>query len=233
MSIKLDNPSMIEQAQRMHFSEMEPLYWKIEDALYNGDTDRAANIYTIALYAAKYNKSLISKGLHSAHKIRLQQMAYELFNSAIPVKRESITIKRSINPVKIPFKLESELQKYLVSNPRVLSKALGEDVRVIGTEVETDCEYRCDVVAESPSVLYAVELKIGQTTHAVVSQCKKYCWYFYRKLRYNHYKDIQGVVIGNGMDDWSINELRREGILCYRIVPAENRHIKLERIENG
>jgi len=226
---------MINQAKKMHHIEMEPLYWKIEDTIYKGDTGGAASLYVIALYAAKYNKSLISKGLRETHRIRLQQMAYELFDSSVPIKRESITIRQSISPVKIPFRREFELQEYLSSNPRILSEALGENVHITGTEVEVeaDCEYRCDIVAESDDILYAIELKIGQTTHAVVSQCNKYCWYFYRKLRYNHYKDIQGIIIGNGFDEWSINEIRREGIWCYRIVPVENGDIKLEKIENG
>lgn len=222
---------MIEQALSMHYSEIEPLYWHIEDALYKGDTKTATFCYTIILYAAKYNKDLIQKGLKQVHRTRLQQIAYELFESLVPSNRHSITIKQSISSVEIPFKKESELQKYLSENPLILSNAIGEQVEITGTEVETeiDSEYRCDIVAESKSVLYAIELKINQTTHAVVSQCNKYCWYFYRKMRYNRYKQIQGITIGNGFDQWSVNELRREGIWCYRIESTED-NITLARI---
>ena len=91
--------------------------------------------------------------------------------------------------------------------------------------------YRCDVVAESKTRLYPIELKIAQSTHAVVSQCSKYCYYFYRKLRYDRFKYVQGVVLSNGFDAWSINAIRQEGHWILKIVPT-NSGIKLLRVTN-
>ena len=85
---------------------------------------------------------------------------------------------------------------------------------------------------ESKNHFYPIELKIAQGNHAVVSQCSKYCYYFYRQLRYDRFKKIQGIVIGNGYDAWSINELRREGHWIFTIVPDGDKNIKLKRVEN-
>jgi len=225
---QLTHPGMIQQAKVMHPSEMEPLFWHVEDALHEGNQDRARGIFVILLYAAKFNPELVQKGLQPGHRSRLQELSYELFSSSVPKSYTPIKMRPSLSPRTIPFKKEEELQKYLSSHPEILADALGEEVRINGVEVEVGPEYRCDIVAEGKQV-YAIELKIGQANHAVVSQCNKYCYYLKRKLRYNHYKPVQGVVIGNGFDEWSINELRREGIWCYAVKSVGD-VIKLERI---
>ena len=232
MDILLNDPRMIRQCLQMFECEIEPLYWGIEDRAQKGKINEARGIFIMMAYIAKYNKPLLKRGLKKAQKLRLKQLSYELFDEAVPTYKEPVVIRSSISPVNLPFKKELELQEYLSRNPQILSEALEEEVQITGTEVEADCEYRCDITAESESTFYTIELKIGQTTHAVVSQCNKYCWYFYRKLRYGQHKDVQGVVIGNGMDEWSINELRREGIWCFCIIPVSETDIRLERIEN-
>ncbi len=226
--ITLEDPAMIFQSKKMFSSEMEPLYWRIEDCLSNGDVNTAQGLFSILLYVAKYNKKLMLEGLRPAYLDRLKEISFELYGDHVPSKRMPVTIKKFVSPVKIPFQNESELQHYLLDHPDVLSDALGDDIQIRGSEVKVDHEYRCDIVAEG-KMFYPIELKIGQTNHASVSQCNKYCFYFYRKLRYGHYKQIQGVIIGNGFDDWSINELRREGIWCFRVVANKN-DIGLEKI---
>jgi len=216
METTLNNARMIRQAEYMFYTEMEPLYWTVEDAAFKGNQEKARNLFSILLYAAKYNPKLVSLGLKPVHRKRLQELSYELFADFVPKNSKSIEIRRSIDPVRLPFVKEAELQGYLQTHPEILSRALGENVRVTGIEVDVGHSYRCDIVAEGKK-FYPIELKIGQTNHAVVSQCIKYCYYFYRKLRYSLYKEIQGVVIGNGFDPWSINELRREGIWCFTI----------------
>ena len=220
---------MIRQAEDMFQSEMEPLYWKVEDALHQGNQEKARNLFSILLYAAKYNSKLVSSGLKPGHRRRLKELSYELFEDFVPKNGKSIEIRRSIDPVKLPFVKEAELQEHLQTHPDILSRALGEAVRVTGIEVDVGYDYRCDIVAEGEK-FYPIELKIGQTNHAVVSQCIKYCYYFYRKLRYNLCKEIQGVVIGNGFDPWSVNELRRENIWIFRIVPLPNNDITLSQV---
>jgi len=226
----LNNPGMIRQANKMFYCEMEPLYWKVEDALRLGNIEKARNLFMILLYAAKHRPELVSSGLKPGHRKRLKELSYELFEDFVPKNGKSIEIRQSIGPVKLPFAKEVELQEYLQTHPEILSRALGEDVRVTGIEVDVGHDYKCDVVAEGEK-FYPIELKIGQTNHAVVSQCLKYCYYFYHKLRYNLYKEIQGVTIGNGFDSWSINELRREGLWCFAIKPAKDHNIELARVD--
>lgn len=214
--MQLDNPRMIQQARDMGVSEAEPLYWSIEDALMK-DSNRAMGLLTIMWYLAKYNPVTIKDGLRAAYRRRLQEITYEVMGEPIPKFYRPIDICSEINARELSFKKEKDLREHLSANPRILEKALGCSLRVMGTEVETDFDYRCDIVVMSKSLFFPIELKIVQATHQVVSQILKYCFYFYRQLRYSFYMDIQGVVCSNGLDHWSINELRRLGIWCFNI----------------
>ena len=201
----------------------------LEDAIYDNNISRAKGVYDMFLYMTRY--SVVLTELRSVRLARLKQIAFELYGGKTTKHREPILIKQAVVPKKLPFKKEIELQIYLLNNPSVLEDALGDRVLYIDNEVETEFEYRCDLVAKNDVKFYPIELKIYQADHQVVSQIEKYCWFFYRKLRYDRYRDIQGVVIGNGYCDWSINELRRAGIWIFDIHPAPNGHITLHRIQ--
>ncbi len=212
-------------------SEVEVMYWIVEDALYTGQQNRALGALELLMYVGKYKPDLIRSGLQQVQRTRLKEITHELHENVATQKREAITIKPPIQSRKIPFRLEKDLQNHLSGHKDILEDALGDKLRIVGLEVETDNDYRCDVVAESSQKFYPIELKIAQSTHAVVSQCSKYCYYFYRKLRYNHFKEVQGVVIINGADAWSINELRRVGHWIYIMRPDDSENmIALERI---
>lgn len=216
------------QAKRIHYLEVEPLYWKLEDAIYDNKKDHAKAIYEILLYVASYNKPALNT-LKPRFLDRLKSIAFELYGDGTGlVRRHEILVRPQIAPISIPFKVEKELNDYLCKNIGVLSKALNDDVQLYGAEVKIDNDYRCDIVVYG-NKFYLIELKICQGTHQVVSQINKYCYYFYRKLRYDRYREIQGVVISNGMDAWSINEIRRDGHLCFVIVNDGN-GIKLEKV---
>lgn len=214
-----------------HTCELEVMYWIVEDSLYQGKTNRAEGMLNMLLYIAKYQPKMLQEGLRPVQIRRLKEITHELYDNVATQRREAITMRPPIHARQIPFKKEKELQQHLYENKGILENALEDKVRIVGVEVETDDDYRCDIVAESSNRCYPIELKIAQSTHAVVSQCSKYCYYFYRKLRYNHFKEIQGVVVANGFDSWSINELRREGHWIYEIVP-EDKSVKLLRIHN-
>lgn len=229
--MKLNDPYLIKQTMKTFKNEVEVMYWIVEDALYAGKRTRALGMLELLMYIGKYKPELIQSGLRRVQRTRLKEITHELHENTISQKREAITMKHPIQSRKIPFKLEKDLQKHLFEHKSILEDALGERLRIVGLEVETEDDYRCDVVAESSQKFYPIELKIAQSTHAVVSQCSKYCYYFYRKLRYNHFKEIQGVVITNGADSWSINELRRVGHWIYTINPIDSENmITLERI---
>ncbi len=226
----LDDPFFIQQAKDTHESEVEVLYWILEDALYANKFARAESIYLMLLYLAQYRKDLLTSGLRPAQRDRLQQIAYELHSSESIQKRSTIAIKPGTSMRGLHFKREKQLQDFLYLNPRILGAALGDRVKMMGQEVETDFEYRCDLVAESSSSFYPIELKIGGATHAVVSQIQKYCFYFYRKLRYGMYLEIKGVVIASSFDDWSINELRRDGVLLFQVSSTKDSDVSLTAI---
>lgn len=228
--MQLNDKFMIAHATKTHESEVEVLYWMVEDALYKGKPGKAKALLQSLLYLGKYEPKLVQYGLQPIQRIRLKEIIHEIHEDTTTQRRETITVKPSIQSRAIPFKLEKELQNYLSEHKTILEDALSDCLRIVGLEVETDDDYRCDIVAESPQKFYPIELKIAQSTHAVVSQCSKYCYYFYRKLRYNHFKEVQGVVITNGADTWSINELRRAGHWIYIIVPTSDTDISLERI---
>jgi len=229
--VKLDDPYSISQAIGTTKSEIEVMYWIVEDALHNGNRARAEAMLEHLLYIGKYKPELIQSGLHFIQRTRLKEITHEIYENIAIQKREAITMKFPIQPREIPFKLEKDLQNHLAENKNILEEAFGDQLRIVGLEVETDDDYYCDVVAESSKKFYPIELKIAQSTHAVVSQCSKYCYYFYRKLRYNHFREVQGVVVCNGADAWSINELRRSGHWVYTINPIDSENkITLERV---
>jgi hypothetical protein len=220
----------IDQIHKMDLAEIEPLYWIVEDSLYANQTDRAKSMFRLLCLFAKYRKPDMIKILRPRQMERLSEISYELYGEKSYRQMQPIQMKWPLNSTKIPFSREKELQAYLQSHTCILGDALGESVRVTGIEVKTDFDYACDVVAESNEVFYPIELKIRQSKHGVVSQIEKYCFYFYRTLRYNRYKRIQGVVIANGFDAYSINELRRSGIRIFNIAPLDKDEIRLEEV---
>lgn len=181
--MQLDNEHMISQTLATTIEEVETMYWMTESAIYKGDIKQAKIVFEFLLYLAKYKPAFIQKGLQKPYRARLQQISHELYEKSVPKKETSIVIRPAVKPQKIPFKKEAELREYLADHPKILSKAIGQDIKVTGTEIETDDDYRCDIVAENGKYLYPIELKIVKGTHQVVSQCTKYCYYFYRKLR--------------------------------------------------
>ncbi len=211
---------MIEQAKGTTIKEVEVMYWLLEAALDEGKSEKAQMMFHYLAYLAKYNPKMIRDGLQPPFQERLKEISYEIYGDGAIKKQPPITMKQEISTRKIPFKTEKELSNYLLDNPHILSDALEESVKITGREAELEHGYRCDVVAESKTMLYPIELKIAQGTHAVVSQCSKYCYYFYRKLRYDRFKYVQGVVLASGYDSWSVNAIRQEGHWIYTIVPS-------------
>lgn len=226
---ELNDPLYLENTRTTRSSELEPLYWAVEDAIHTGDLVRARSIYKAFVYIARYRKHLLREGLQAAYITRLQQIAYELYSDNSYKKQQPITIKHAILSKAIPFQREEDLRNYIATHPDILN-ILDPHIQIRGMEIPTENGYRCDILAESTSHYYPIELKIGQTNHAVVSQICKYCYYFYRQFRYGWHKPIQGVVIANGFDDWSINELRREGIILLEVLPNNKDDIVLKKV---
>ncbi len=225
----LNDPDKVYRAQATDPKVLEPLYWVLEDSIYKDDLVLARAVYEDFLYIAKYCKDDLVKTLQPAYVNRLREIAFELHDETHFKERKPITIKQASHSKKLPFPKEENLRNYLATNPTILSDALSDRIRIIGMEVETDFDYRCDILARSEQFYYPIELKIGQATHAVVSQITKYCYYFYRRFRYGFYKPIRGVVCANGFCDWSINELRRDGVLIFSIIP-DGEGVRLSQI---
>lgn len=226
---EFNNQDVIDRTMTSQLAEIEPLYWVLEDSIYSGDRDKAKAVFGLLLYTAKFRPDLISSGLKPKQRERMKEICHEMSDNPILKETNPITIKFATEPKRLPFTKECELQQFLSENPNILSSALNDTIRVVGIEVETDCGYKCDIVAEGQKFFYPIELKIGQATNAV-SQIHKYIYYFYRSLRYNRYREIQGIVIANGFCHWSINELRRQGIWIFDIFHDVDNKIKLIRI---
>lgn len=228
--MRLNNSDLIEQALSTTAPEVEPLYWVVEDSLYGGKIGRAMGVLEILLYIARYNPRVVQEGLQKDHRRRLKEICHEMLGSCGLREYQPIIMRKAASPRPIPFSCEAELKQYIIKKPHILSDALRDNIKITGSEIETDCGYKCDLVAESSNNFYPVELKIDQGDHAVVSQCSKYCYYFYRKLRYDRFKHLQGVVIARGFDDWSINELRKQGHWIFSLAPQGSEDVFLEPI---
>lgn len=226
----LNDKQMMLQCHKMHPEEMEPLYWKVEDAIDDGLTDRARNAFEILAYVAKYRPELLRR-LKPCQRQRLKNMALEFSGQAGVKQIQPINVLFGTEPVTLPFIKEEDLQDFLSEHLSLLSGAFNDQVTLVGKEIDTGPGYKCDLVVKSATSLYPIELKIGQAQHGVVSQCNKYCYYFYRRLRYDRHKNVQGVVIANSFDRWTVNELRREGIWIFYIRPDRATTIKLIKID--
>lgn len=207
---------MLKELTNLHILEIEPLYWVLEDALYANNLSKANTIYSLFCAIATYSKPVL-KGLQKKQIERLREIAFELHDHETCVKRRLVEFKFPRFPKPLQFQNEKELEVYLSTHINILEEAFQKKLQLVGTQVTTDFEYACDLVVESDDLFFPIELKIGQATHGVVSQIEKYCFYFYRKLRYNRYKPIQGVVIGNGADAFAINEIRKNGHWLFDI----------------
>lgn len=222
---------MLEQLEKIHISEIEPLYWIIEDSLSTNQKAKAEAVFSLLSTIAKHRKDLIVQGLKQSHRLRLQEIAYELYDSESYQTQKNIEIKMAMQSKPLPFPKESNLEEFLATNLNILESVLEKPLKLVGRQIETPFGYKCDLVVESATIYYPIELKIVQTNHQVVSQIKKYCFYFYRQLRYDRYKKVQGVVIANGFDSYSINELRKNGVRIFDIIPADGR-IELREIKS-
>ena len=217
----------INSINKLTLPEVEVLYWKTEDSLSEGDLKSATLYFEMLCYIAQHRKHLITQGLRKPQKERLAAIPYLLKGLNVPSSVSPIIDKRGYPPVHIPFKKEKEIGDFIYKNSDILTKALKKKGRITGREVEIG-GYKCDLVYENPQTLFAIELKKTQADHKIVSQLDKYCHYFYRKQRYNFFKNVQGVSIANGYDQWAINELRRHKHWIFWI--KYEKEISLERI---
>lgn len=229
--LDIDDPELIEEVLTYHPQEIEPLYWIIEDSIDKRDVKLAKSVHKAFTCLAKYKKAILSDNLRPIQMKRLKEITLELYGGASYKERCPITIKEGSCVRPIPFEKESQLRDYLVSNLGLLSEAFGEAIKYAEAEVKTNFEYRCDILAHGENVCFPTEIKLRQANHSVVSQIEKYCHYFYKRFRYALYKDIQGVVIANGFDPYSINELRRNNIWCFEAIPHQD-GIKLHKVED-
>jgi len=217
-----DDKLMIKQAVDSKKEEMEVLYWITEDSLYDGKTSKAKNVLTMLLYAMKFNPSAVKDGLKQIQIKRLKELTEELFENGAKKIEQQILIKPETNVYDLPFESEKLFKDHIQQNSIVLQNALETNVKITHRELDVGQDYRIDLLAENVKTAFAIEVKMIKTNHSVVSQCDKYCFYLYRKLRYDRFKSVQGVVIAPGFDEWSINELRRKGHWVFQAKMNEN-----------
>lgn len=226
-----ENPENIEYIKNIHILELEPLYWALEDCYHDGELKRATSVFQMLCCIAKNKKELLINSLNRKKIERIKQLGSELYDSKSYSEQTAIEMKFATLPVEIPFQKESQLRDYLYQNCSIL-KIIDKDINRVFREYKLDYNFSCDLIAESNSTCYPIELKIKQSTHSVVSQIEKYCYFMYRRLRYDHYKNVQGIVISNGFDAWSINELRRKNIWIYDVGCGEDNKVGIKKIKD-
>lgn len=221
----------LDSIRNIQISEIEPLYWIVEDSLFENKKAKAESVFSLLATIAQRRKELIVQALKPAYCKRLQEISYELYGTESFQSQKNIEIKMSTFAKQLPFTKEIELEEFLANHINILEQSLSESLKLTGRQIETIFGYKCDLVVESKNTYYPIELKINQTDHAVVSQIQKYCFYFYRQLRYDRYKLVQGIVIANGFCQWSINELRKNSIRIFDITSCKKQVIKLTEVK--
>ena len=197
-------------ASRITIPELEVIYWRLEDALEDGERKHAVMFHEMLLYVGKYHPSKLRRGMQQAYLTRLKEITYELNGSGVPVTNQPAIVPGDIPPVVLPYHNEAEMRDAIVSKEEILYPILGSG-RITAKEIKINDQCRVDILYETDNCVYPIELKVVPADHKVVGQYQKYCYYFYRKLRYNMYRSVQGVVVANGFSGWVTGELMRRG----------------------
>lgn len=103
------------------------------------------------------------------------------------------------------------------------------DFYCMSTEYETKFG-RVDLVAQDKETIYPIEVKKSVADHSVIGLIDKYIIHFKLGLINRMYRYVVGVVIANGFDEYSLQELHRFGAVAIKYKFKGDNNIELTRV---
>ncbi len=131
----------------------------------------------------------------------------------------------------IHFRKQSELIKAICREKDNLKIHLQaeDDFYFVGLEQETKFG-NVDLVAQDKDTIYPIEVKKSGARHDVIGQIDKYMIHFKLKLINKIYSCVKGVVIANGFDEYTLQELYRFGAIAIQYEFKGDQNIELARL---
>jgi hypothetical protein len=87
-----------------------------------------------------------------------------------------------------------------------------------------------DLVAQDKDTIYPIEVKKSGANHKVVGQIDKYLIHFKLGLINKIYRYVIGVVIANGFDEYTLQELHRFGAVAIQYKFKGEHNVELMRL---
>lgn len=125
-------------------------------------------------------------------------------------------------------KKEKDLQRMLCKDQNVLKELISKDFVVEDYEHKVMFGY-VDLVGRCEDTVYVIELKKEVAKFDVVSQIDKYMYDFRAKLIYKMWKKVKGIVIANSFQEYALNELKKNDVLCVEYTYQDEK-LTLRRI---
>jgi len=195
--------------------EIEVLYYYLQNNVILGQKERSRTYLNILRHEYNVNEdnfnllqqddrfeNLIKLGQIVDNGLLIKQLEFEESKIDYNFDRTQDTIK------------ETHLKELLVKED--IGKLLdSKSFRFLGTEFETRYG-RVDLVGQDENTLYVFELKKTHADHKVLGQIEKYLIHYKLKLINKMYKYVVGIVVANTFDNYSLNELQRNNVICLK-----------------
>lgn len=145
----------------------------------------------------------------------------------------NIDFKENINEYEFKrdeekVKKENELRKMVLKQD--IKSLIQADDTFRYTEIEAKTKYgRVDILGRDKDTLFVFELKKEHARHDLIGQIHKYVICYKLKLIRKMYKKVQGVVIANSFDNFTLNELKHNGHTCLKY-SLDNDHLNFTKL---
>lgn len=218
---------------RSTIGEVEVFYYKLNNAVLLGDTDKAKMYLDILRNEYEKNESSFDELKIDGRWEHLKQLGNAVDNGLVIKNYEYDDNSDDVEEAKRDEDRaddERSLVKVICDNLDILRDILGATNKLYIYNIEHPTAYgRVDVVLKDGDTVYLVEIKKSHARYSVISQIDKYMLDFRLKLILKAWRKVVGVVIANGFIGRVSKELVKFGVIPikYRI---KNNTLSLRRL---
>lgn len=198
---------------------IETIYFFCYYAYLLGDKEKTSMYYSLLRDEFKVTGTVNS--LKPAQLLELKKIKQDLENNTISHNKWiEETYPISPNPVNIK---QMELVKRIhTQGIEQLKTLLKDDVNIYSIEHPCGPYGAVDMVYRGLETIYPVEVKRNIGEHDLIGQISKYDLYHRLQLHYKHYDYVQAVTICNSYQPFTLNELKKKGIITLSYSLEDN-----------
>jgi hypothetical protein len=211
----------------------ETLYYQIYNFVLLGDSDNAKTY--LGFLREEYDKdesqfNALKEDERWKHLIELG----DVIDKNLIVKNFQ-EVERPVEKIikeedEAQFSKQRELVKAICLAKDELRMCLKAESDFCCTSIEYETKFgRVDLVAQDKETIYPIEVKKSGADHSVIGQIDKYIIHFKLGLINRMYRYVVGVVIANGFDEYSLQELHRFGAIAIKYKFKGDNRIELSR----